>query len=152
MYFGFRGEHFLFTKRFGVMMKNFTIKYVLTVIEDIKKTVQGVVGYVEQGNELSAERRFGIELVLNELLVNCFKHTNPSASEPVVLVAGIYDGKLSVNVTDNGKGFEYATNLEPTDPVMIMEEYGRGLTLVRAFCDSIKYNLNGNSVEVEIAL
>jgi anti-sigma regulatory factor (Ser/Thr protein kinase) len=133
-------------------MKDFTVRYVLTVIEDIKKTVQGVVGYAEKNSELSSERKYNIELVLNELLVNCFKHAQPSSSQPVVLIAGIEDGKLSVNVTDSGDGFEYAQSIEPSGPEMLMREYGRGLTLVRAFCESIQYNLRGNSVEVEIAL
>jgi serine/threonine-protein kinase RsbW len=139
-------------KSFGVMMREYTIKYVLTVIGDIKQAVKNVLEYVEQQNALSAECRYNIELVLNELLVNSFKHANPSAFDPVVLLAGVSDGKLTVSVTDNGSGFKYKEESESGSSDMLMMEYGRGLMLVRAYCDDIKYNLKGNSVEVEIAL
>jgi len=139
-------------KCFGVMMKDYTVKYVLTVIGDIKQAVQNVIEYVEQHNVLGAECRYNIELVLNELLVNSFKHARPSALEPVVLLVDVADGKLKVNVTDNGNGFKYKDAQQTSEPDMLMMEYGRGLMLVRAYCDNVKYNLKGNSVEVEIVL
>jgi serine/threonine-protein kinase RsbW len=139
-------------KCFGVMMKDYTVKYVLTVIGDIKQAVQNVIEYVEEHSALSAECRYNIELVLNELLVNSFKHARPSVTEPVVLLAEVAEGKLTVNVTDNGNGFKYKEAQKPSEPDMLMMEYGRGLTIVRAYCDNLKYNLKGNSVEVEIAL
>ena len=139
-------------KCFGVGMKDFAIKHVLTLVEDIKKTIVSVLNLIEADNTLTDERRYEIELIMNELLVNSFKHANPSALEPVVLTADVSNGKLSIRVTDSGEGFEYNKALTPEDSQTLLKESGRGLTLVKAFSQSIKYNLIGNSVEVEIAL
>jgi anti-sigma regulatory factor (Ser/Thr protein kinase) len=130
-------------------MKDYTEKNVLTVIDDIKPSVKSVLNCVEQQRALSDERKYEIELVLNELLVNCFRHAKPSAELPVELAAGVDDGKLFICVTDCGEGFEYKKDF---DEASLYRERGRGLMLVKAFCEEIRYNLKGNSVEVEIAL
>lgn len=137
---------------FGIMMESYTVKQVLTVIGDVKQTVNSVIRLAEEKCELSTEKKFSIELVLNELLVNCFKHANPSNSEPVVLIATVDGGKLNASITDCGGGFRYESNDSPKTKDMLLMEYGRGLLLVRAYCDKIKYNQKGNSVEIEISL
>ncbi len=138
---------------FGVwIMIDYTEKYVLTVIDDIKPAVKSVLDSVERTGILSEQRRYEIELVLNELLVNSFKHTKPSANEPVVLKDSFKDGRLSISVTDSGDGFEYNKMPSHAASEALLHECGRGLMLVRAFCQEVRYNNKGNSVEVEIAL
>lgn len=135
-------------------MKEYTEKNVLTVIEDIKPSVKKVLSCIEKCKCLNDERRYEIELVLNELLVNSFRYAKPSEGEPVVLAAEVDDGRLFISVTDSGDGFRYKVNCDgaPEDSAVLYREYGRGLMLVRAFCEEIRYNLKGNSVEVEMAL
>lgn len=134
------------------MMKDYIEKNVLTVIEDIRPSVKNVLGCVERFAPLSDERRYEIELVLNELLVNSFRHAAPSEVEPVVLTAEVESGRLILCVTDSGNGFEYRKELGGVPDSPLLRECGRGLMLVRAFCEEIRYNLKGNSVEVKIAL
>jgi anti-sigma regulatory factor (Ser/Thr protein kinase) len=134
-------------------MKDYIEKNVLIAIDDIRPSVKSVLSCIEKERPLSDERRYEIELVLNELLVNSFRHANPSCAEPVVLTAGVEDGRLKITVTDSGKGFEYSKKLDSaSDSSVLFRECGRGLMLVRAFCEEIRYNLKGNSVEVDIAL
>jgi anti-sigma regulatory factor (Ser/Thr protein kinase) len=126
----------------------------LIAIEDIKPSVKKVLSCVEKCICLNDERRYEIELVLNELLVNSFRHARPSECDPVVLAAEVEDGRLFISVTDSGEGFKYKMNCDsaPEDSAVLYREYGRGLMLVKAFCEEIRYNMKGNSVEVEIAL
>lgn len=134
-------------------MKDYAKKNILTVIDDIKPSVKSVLDCVEQQKTLSDERKYEIELVLNELLVNCFRHASPSMELPVELAADVDDGRLFICVTDCGEGFEYKKDFdEASDIKTLYRERGRGLMLVKAFCEEIRYNLKGNSVEVEIAL
>lgn len=135
-------------------MKDYTEKNVLTAIEDIKPSVKKVINCVERCKNINEERRYEIELVLNELLVNSFRYAKPSECEPVVLAAGVENGRLFISVTDSGAGFKYRMNHDgaPEDLSVLYRERGRGLMLVRAFCEEIRYNMKGNSVEVEIAL
>jgi serine/threonine-protein kinase RsbW len=134
-------------------MKDYIEKNVLTEIDDIRPSVKNVISCLEKSRQLSDERRYEIELVLNELLVNSFRHARPSLGEPVVLTAGVEDGKLKICVTDSGDGFEHRKEIDSaSDSSVLLRECGRGLMLVKAFCEEIRYNLKGNSVEVEIAL
>ncbi|MGI5849907.1 MAG: ATP-binding protein [Christensenellales bacterium] len=139
----------------GVKMAN-DYQYVLTTISDIKTVTDHVLSGIEQHMPLNESRRYEVALVLNELLVNCFTHAAPSETEPVLLAASIIDGILSIRVTDNGDGFEYEKKINAlerhTDEDGLFRERGRGLMLVKAFSQEIKYNLTGNSVEVTIVL
>ena len=131
-------------------------KFILTSIDDIKTVVGNVLNDVETITVLSDARRYEIKLVINELLTNCFRHAEPSAERPVVLYAQVQDGNLGIRVTDQGEGFAYEksiSNLEESgSEERLYRERGRGLMLVRAFCNEIKYNCRGNSVEVKIVL
>lgn len=137
------------------MITNDIKKYVLVSIDDIKTVTNGVLGGIEKYAPLCDEKKYEITLVLNELLVNCFKYTKPSAASPVILNTNICDGRLVIRVTDNGDGFEYekcVDGLQKPGEDVLYRERGRGLMLVKALCQDIKYNGSGNSVEVKIVL
>ncbi len=132
----------------------YTSRYVLTSINDIKEAVSGVLSGVEKLKPLTDESRFNISLVIKELLANCFEHAMPSKSMPVELKAVLKNDLLAIGVTDGGGGFEYERirgNIS-TDEDALLKERGRGLTLVHALCQEICYNSVGNSVEVKMAL
>lgn len=143
---------------FGVyMIMNNTRKYLLTSIEDIKRVANSVISNTEDNILLNEERKYEITLVLNELLVNCFDYAKPSVQEPVILLTCLHDGRLSMRVTDNGQGFEYDNKKTSNYEKLVNEdtlyrERGRGLMLVKAFCQEVNYNEKGNSVEVKMVL
>lgn len=138
------------------MKTNFIREYILTEIEDIKVAIDGVMGGIESFCDLSDARLYEIKLVMNELLVNCFDHACPKSKQTVVLGVLAKAEKVRIRVKDNGQGFEYEyTNKRLSSPMSeerLYSETGRGLLLVNAFCDNVKYFGNGNSVEVNIAL
>ncbi len=103
---------------------------------------------------LTEERKYNIALVINELLVNSFEHASPSKKAPVIFKATMKNGCLSICITDRGTGFAHDSMCShmPEDEETLLRERGRGLTLVRALCQDIRYNGLGNSVEVRIAL
>ncbi len=139
------------------MIMNSTREYLLTSLEDIKKVVDRVLVNMQGHITLDEEREYELTLVLNELLVNCFDYAKPSELEPVILVTNLCNGRLSIKVTDNGQGFAYdnkkTDNYENLfDEQMLYRERGRGLLLVKAFCQEVNYNEKGNSVEVKMVL
>lgn len=138
------------------MKMNFLREYILTEIEDIKVAIEGVMSGIEKYVVLTEARRYEIKLVMNELLVNCFDHANTNGKRTVVLRVFAVKDKVRISVKDNGQGFEYEythKNLKkPLDEKRLYAEGGRGLMLVDAFCETVKYYGNGNSVEVSIAL
>lgn len=130
---------------------SYSSRYVLTSIDDIKKVAERVIVGIEKHTSLSEERRYDITLVINELLVNSFEHAKPSVQSPVIFKAGVEGRQLRIGVTDGGNGFVHESVVTKPDDVLFRER-GRGLMLVRALCEEIRYNGCGNSVEVKIAL
>lgn len=140
---------------FGVYMnREYTKEFILITIDQIKIVADSVIKGVGNCFSLSETRRYDIKLVINELLANCFRHAKPSLTAPVIVNAYFSDGKLSIRVTDNGKGFEYEKRIcdNKKSKEVLYKECGRGLILVDALCQEIKYNGSGNSVEVKIEL
>lgn len=142
---------------FGVcIMRDFTKKYMLTSLDDIKIVTDGVLSALDAGFSISEQKKYEISLVINELLVNCFKHANPVAMGPVVFNASSHGGRLDIRVTDSGAGFAYqrrVDDLEENDgDRRLLSEHGRGLILVEAFCQEMIFSGRGNSVQVIIAL
>jgi CheY-like chemotaxis protein len=64
-----------------------------------------------------------------------------------ILVKATYSPTEAVfQITDPGKGFDYAHLPDPTDPANLMREHGRGLLLVQCFMDGLSFNPQGNEV------
>lgn len=49
-------------------------------------------------------------------------------------------------IRDQGKGFDLAAVEDPTDPVNLMKASGRGILLMKAYCDTVAWNKAGNEV------
>jgi CheY-like chemotaxis protein len=49
-------------------------------------------------------------------------------------------------VRDEGPGFDLSTLPDPTDPVNLWRESGRGLLLIRTFMDEVTFNQSGNQI------
>lgn len=62
-----------------------------------------------------------------------------------VTVRVSYTG-ASFQITDEGPGFDVSKLPDPTDPEYLERPSGRGLLLMRAFMDEVRYNATGNRV------
>ena len=114
---------------FGVcIMRDFTKKYMLTSLDDIRIVTEGVIGALNVSFKISEQKKYEISLVINELLVNCFKHANPSAMGPVVFDVSACGGQLDIRVTDSGQGFAYNRRVnhleENSDETRLFSEHG----------------------------
>jgi len=93
----------------------------------VKNTPQGFAEYYEQREVLLAELRQGLLRVEME-------HSRKDTG-----------GRLVILVQDSGPGFDFHRLVSAVDT---QERYGgRGIPLVRAFCESLSYHGNGNTVE-----
>ncbi|MEO9946299.1 MAG: fused response regulator/phosphatase [Paraglaciecola sp.] len=57
--------------------------------------------------------------------------------------------KLGLQIVDSGKGFDHAKTTEVTS---VENAYGRGISLVKELCESVKYSNRGNTVDVMFTL
>jgi anti-sigma regulatory factor (Ser/Thr protein kinase) len=81
---------------------------------------------------LTEEAREQLALVVSELVTNAVLHAGAAVGEPVRLQARLRSGRVRVEVSDSGSGFEASTRISP-DPLAVG---GQGLLIVAAFSDA----------------
>ena len=85
-----------------------------------------------------------ISLAVREATVNAVLHGNQYAPDKHVTV--LFEAapeSLTVRVRDEGKGLDAATIPDPLAPQNLSKESGRGIFLIRAFMDEVRFrNIN----------
>lgn len=74
------------------------------------------------------------------------RNESPYCDRRVTLSFSLDDSRIQIVVRDDGKGFDPSTLPDPTDPENMLRSSGRGLLLMRAFMDEVKYDKVGNEV------
>lgn len=106
----------------------------------------------------SARARFGLGVVLEELLMNQVLHAHPGAEAPapVALQAWVVDDALVLHVADHGIAFDPLAQPAPVAPARLEDARpgGLGLHLLRCYTRAMTYQrLDGaNHLTVELAL
>ena len=93
---------------------------------------------------------FGVRLALEEALVNAIKHGNGMDPEKRVRIGcRVAADRVSIEIEDEGEGFNPDDVPDPTALENLERPCGRGIMLMRAFMSRIEYNEAGNRVILE---
>lgn len=93
------------------------------------------------------EERTKVRLVLDELLVNAMEHGNRWEAPKRVHVRLEADRtQWAVRIEDWGQGFDPARVPDPTAPDALLRDSGRGLLLIDALMDRVRYYDGGRGV------
>jgi sigma-B regulation protein RsbU (phosphoserine phosphatase) len=131
------------TKEFNSFSDDFEME---SSIEAVNKVVDKIVDFLERLNIVEDEI-FDVKLSLSELLINAAKHGNKFDNNKKVYVKYFLSReKLEMEIEDEGEGFKQ--NLMADYDTRLLEENGRGIILVSSIVDKLKYNRNGNKVEI----
>jgi serine/threonine-protein kinase RsbW len=101
---------------------------------------------------LDEEEGLNAALAVREALINAIVHGNRSdpALDVEVDLAASAEG-LEVRVVDRGRGFDPGATADPTVGENRLRTSGRGLLLIRAFVDDVKFRyLDGRGMEVTL--
>ena len=83
-----------------------------------------------------SEHAYFIEMAVREVLVNAIRHGNQFDFEKRVRVRFRFDTtRFEVQISDQGRGFDYEHLPDPCDPANLLKSSGRGIFLVRSFMD-----------------
>ena len=92
---------------------------------------------------------FAIKLALEEALNNAIRHGNACDNGKVVEVQyDVDDDRTTITITDEGEGFDSGEVPDPTTDENIEKPCGRGIMLMRAYMDEVRYNETGNQVHM----
>jgi serine/threonine-protein kinase RsbW len=103
-----------------------------------------------EGCECVPGEEFAVELALREALENAVVHGNQENPETKVHIrCRCGPGqKISIVVTDQGKGFDFLNTVRngiTTDPA---SEHGRGIQLMKAYMDDVHFERGGSEVHL----
>ena len=76
------------------------------------------------------------------------RSTSPWKERRIFLRIRLNSQEVTVVIRDEGKGFDPQTLPDPTDPENLARPFGRGIMLMRAFMDDVRYNSTGNEVSL----
>jgi len=128
-------------------MRELTIK-----IPSLPENIRIVESFIDNANEqfnFNSDVYGNIMVAVTEGVNNAIVHGNQSNSaKNVELSLVIQDDKVLFNITDEGQGFDYDNLPDPTAPENLEKTGGRGIFLMTHLADEIKFNENGNNIEL----
>ena len=90
---------------------------------------------------------FAVKLCLEEAAINAIKHGNElDDTKKVTISFSIDDNKAVISVADEGQGFDPKSVPDPTADEFLMATSGRGLALIRAYMDEVRFSDRGNEI------
>ncbi len=102
---------------------------------------------------LDPERKSDILVSLTEAVTNAIIHGNCENETKTVEVNSKKDKNcLTLQVTDEGGGFDYQNLPDPTAPENICECGGRGVFLMKQLSDNLIFHNNGRTVEMRFKI
>lgn len=117
----------------------------------VREVVAEVVDACERLAFSGSRATLNLRVALGEALANAILYGNREDADKLVrLDAELRAGTAVVTVSDEGPGFDPEAVLDPTRPENRDRSHGRGLFLLRALADEIRYNEAGNAVTLTV--
>lgn len=90
---------------------------------------------------------FAVKLALEEAAINAIKHGNElDDTKKVTIGFAIDEDRAVITVADEGAGFRPEDVPDPTSAEHLLASSGRGLALIRAYMDEVRFNDAGNEI------
>ena len=126
-----------------------------------KEIFPSSIEHLDQIERISSEiaRRAGfapstvddISIALTELVNNAIHHGNKDDTDKTVTVTfTLTEEALRIAIRDEGEGFQREKLNNPLHPENLMADNGRGIYLVEALMDEVRYNFSDQGTEVII--
>lgn len=117
-------------------------------VEDIPQ-VEAIVMEVSSKFDLSEDQKGNMLVSVTEAVNNAMIHGNKNdKSKCVKLHISKVENNISVQVTDEGNGFDHTKLPDPTAPENLLKMSGRGVFLMHNLCDEIDYLNDGRTVKM----
>jgi serine/threonine-protein kinase RsbW len=90
---------------------------------------------------------FHVQMAMEEALVNAIEHGNKRCESKLVTVAISVSGQeITIQIKDQGDGFDHRNVADPTEEERLDQPRGRGVLLIRELMSQSRYNDLGNEL------
>ena len=122
----------------------------LELPNDLQVIERSVEYLMERGREVGFDddlMRLNFRVGVTEALTNAMLYGNENdPAKRVWLEADLTPQTITVQVTDQGTGFDPRQVEDPTLPANRIRPGGRGIFLIRKLMDQVEFNERGNSI------
>lgn len=125
----------------STLKKCITLSSQVTEIDGaVSELVDFVVGFKRIEN-------FTLSIALTEAITNAIVHGNAKDPTKRVFVQALIEPeRVVLQISDEGRGFDYQKLADPTQKGNLFKQSGRGIFFVRHFMDEVKFNQVGNEI------
>ncbi len=100
---------------------------------------------------LDDERKAGLMLCASEAVTNGMLHGNKmDEGKTVTIHATAIPGEVRFSVRDEGSGFDPGSVPDPLNDDNLLKPSGRGVFLMKTYCDEVIYDMGGTRVTLVI--
>lgn len=128
------------------------LDYVLELPNDLRAIERSVEYLMDRARAVGFDDdrlRLNFRVGLTEALANAMLYGNcRDPRKRVRIEALLSPEQISVQVTDEGRGFDPESILDPTLPSNRLRAGGRGLFLIRKLMDRVEFNERGNAIRM----
>lgn len=121
-------------------------------IDDMHQSMREFLSELSHLVSLNEELEFKLKIILNELVTNSFKYAK--SCNYVRVLAKLRGDVILIAVIDDGCGFNYdqVKQVDASEEGNIYMEGGRGIYIVDALSDYLRFNRKGNIIAIKVNL
>lgn len=128
-----------------VLEENITIPSEIKYIREISSKILKIL----EARHIDESALFDIRLCVEETVRNAIEHGNLKDKRSRVKISYRISGdSFTIEVEDEGAGFDHKSLPDPTHEDNLMKNSGRGVYLVRYLMDKVEFNEKGNKVKL----
>jgi len=128
-----------------ILEENITIPSETKYIREISSKILKIL----EARHIDESALFDIRLCVEETVRNAIEHGNHKEKKSRVRISYRISGDIfTVEIEDEGAGFDHRTLPDPTHGDNLMKNSGRGVYLVRRLMDKVEFNEKGNKVKL----
>jgi serine/threonine-protein kinase RsbW len=132
-------------------------RYELILESDLNeiRRVEGFVKTICQDHHFEKNFVHDVMLLITEATNNAIMHGNKfDKTKRARLLCIIENGYLTIEVSDEGEGFNPQTLPNPLDPENLLKPSGRGVFLIKNFAENVEYDFSsqGTTLKMRVAI
>lgn len=133
----------------------------MTVQPPVSHTMESTLESVNKAEEMAdkaasqagfdEDARGGISMAVREAMINAVMHGNGYSPDKRVKLSFEQSGdNLVITIRDEGAGLDPEEIPDPLAPENLMKQSGRGIFLIRAFMDDVKFRKLESGTEITL--